>query len=368
MPTLLEQLLHDLLQRYRFLLRELMDVSPRFAIDILAYRDEFQRRVEKSAAAIEDLLQDPVLVQPSFARNIFHIYKRLAEFAQAADEGPVFALSRFSPRDLFLTRLVAEMCSESGFPHSRPICTALSTQYYCTLTGMDLLLLPHSEPDHLLGLPDTYHELGHIILFRNPSLLACIRARAQSYFHTEVLRAQNEGWPANSIAALEQYQAWWLGEWSIEFGCDLIATYICGPAFGWTNTRLCARLSPNFYEFVTSHPADASRTAAIILMLERLGFNTEAQAIVRQWEELRQTAFQNEPQEFHLVFPRALLAAIVEEVATASPSLGLRPFDPASMPTAKLLNDAWDEFLAHPSSYRVWEEARIAELRQRLTK
>src|SRR5579884_2718612 len=27
------------------------------------------------------------------------------------------------------------MCAEFGFPHARPLCTAMSTQYYCTITG-----------------------------------------------------------------------------------------------------------------------------------------------------------------------------------------------------------------------------------------
>jgi len=367
MPTLLEQLLHDLLQRYRFLLRDLVAVPLSLSADVLAYRDQFQLRVERFTHAIENLLQDPDLAQPTFARNIFHIYKRFAEFAQAADEGPVFALSRFSGRDLFLTWLVEAMCAEFGFPHSRPLCTAMSTQYYCTITGMDLLLLPHSEPDHLLGLPDTYHELGHIILFRNPAFLAKIRACTQAYFQSEVLRAQSESWPANSITALETYCSRWLGEWSIEFGCDLVATYVCGPAFGWTNTRLCARLSPNFYEIITSHPADAARTTAIKLMLQRLGFYAEAHAIEQQWEELRQTAVQSEPQEFHLAFPADLLREIVEEIATFCPGLGLVPYNPASMPIAKLLNDAWGQFLVNPSAYRAWEEVKIAELNAQLT-
>ncbi len=88
MPSLLEQLLHDLLQRYRSLLRDLVAVPSSLPRGVLAYRDQFQRRVEQSTNVIEDLLQDSDLAQPTFARNIFQIYKRLAEFAQVADDGP----------------------------------------------------------------------------------------------------------------------------------------------------------------------------------------------------------------------------------------------------------------------------------------
>jgi hypothetical protein len=366
MPALLEQLLHDLLQRYRFLRDELVSVPSGLSPEVLAYRDRLQTRVERFISAIDDLLADPDLSQPSFARNIFHIYKRLSEFAQAADEGPVFALSRFAPRDLFLTRLVADICREFAFPHTPPLCTAMSTQYYCTITGMDLLLLPHSEPNHLLGLPDIYHELGHIILFRDSALLTRLRNRSQAHFQREILRAQSEGWPANSVAALETYRNRWLGEWSIEFGCDLIATYVCGPAFGWTNARLCARLSPDFYEIINSHPADAARTSAIKLMIQHLGFYTEAHQIDLQWEELRKTAVQQEPQEFHLAFPTSLLEELVQEVVAFCPAAGIKPYTPGSMPIAKLLNDAWTTFLSSPGSYATWEVAQIAALKTRV--
>jgi len=362
MAALLEQLLHDLLQRYRFLREDLVSVSAGITPEVLAYRDRLQARVERSVAAIEGLLADPDLSDPSFARNIFHIYKRLSEFAQAADEGPVLALSRFAARDLFLTRLVAEMCREFGFPHIPPLCTAMSTQYYCTITGMDLLLLPHSEPDHLLGLPDIYHELGHIILFRDPTLLTHLRNRSQTHFQNELLRAQREGWPANSTAALEVYRNRWLGEWTIEFGCDLIATFVCGPAFGWANTRLCARLSPDFYEIMMSHPADAARTSAVRLMLQHLGFSSDAHQVDLQWEELQRTAMQQEPQEFHLAFPASLLQDLVQEVASFCLSAGIRSYTAASMPIARLLNEAWTEFLSAPGSYRAWEVTRITAL------
>ena len=365
MSALLEQLLYDLLQRYRFLRDELASVQG-LRPEVLTYRDGFLTRVDTCIRVTEGLLDDPDLSQTSFARNNFHIYKRLSELAQAIDEGPVFALKRFSSSDLFLTRLVAGMCSEFGFPHTPPLCTAMSTQYYCTITGMDLLLLPHSESSHLLGLPDVYHELGHIVLFRDSSVLAQLRARSQAHFHNEVLRAQSEAWPANSIAALHSYSNRWLGEWTLEFGCDLIATYICGPAFGWTNTRLCARLSPDFYEIMTSHPADAARTSAINLMLERLG-RVEAQAIDAQWEELRKTAAQNESQEFHLAFPQALLRELVDTVATYCSGAGIKAYAPGKMPIAKLLNDAWAKFLSNPKDFRAWEQARVAELTARLT-
>lgn len=93
MPSLLEQLLHDLLQRYRFLSSEVATISG-LAPDVTAYRDRLRRKLDRSVSVIEALLADPDLTQPSFARNIFHSYKRLSEYAQFADESPRKGRSR----------------------------------------------------------------------------------------------------------------------------------------------------------------------------------------------------------------------------------------------------------------------------------
>lgn len=364
MSTLFEQLFHDLLQRCRFLGSELAAVSIE-APEIVAYRDRIHKQIDRSIAVIESLIDDLQFAEPDFARNIYHAYKRLSEYTQFADEGPVSALSRFQPRDLFLTRLVAAMCAEFDLPHVRPLCSAITTQYYCIFPHMDLLLVPHSEPDHLLGLPDIYHELGHLLFRDSATLIERLRARSQAHFRNEVLRAGREGWPANSVDVLKVYSNQWFDSWVIEFGCDLLATYVCGPAFGWTNARLCARLSSAFYEISASHPADAARTAAIRLMLQSQGHVTEAHQIDLQWDELQKTAVQSEPQEFRLAFPNALLEGIVEEVIGYCPSAGIKPYNSATMPIAKLLNDSWSQFLQDPAAFRAWEAVQIQHLRSR---
>lgn len=363
MTKLLNQLFYDLLQRYRFLRDELADVTIA-AADIAAYRDRLLKQIERSIEVVQSLIDDLDQMQPEFARNMYHAYKRLTEYAQLADEGPVSTLSRFLPRDLFLTRLVAAMCDEFNFPHARPLCSAITTQYYCILPRMDLILIPHSEPDHLLGLPDVYHELGHLLFRDSTVLIEKLRACSQAHFQSEVLRAQRESWPAASIEALRTYSHRWFESWVAEFGCDLLATYVCGPAFGWTNTRLCARLSPEFFETAASHPADAARTIAIRLMLQDQGYVKEAHQIDLQWEALQQTSGQNEPQGFRLAFPDALLARIVETVGEYCQSVGILPFNRNGMPIAALLNDSWERFVADPSTFRNWEVAQIAELRR----
>lgn len=363
MTTLLEQLFHDLAQRYRFLSGEVSAVSSTIP-EVIAYKDRIKKQIDRSLDIIESFIDDPGLSKPELARNNYHAYKRLSEYAQVLDEGPVSALTRFQARDLFLTRLVSTMCNEFTFPHNQPLCSAITNQYYCILPHMDLLLVPHSEPDHLLGLPDIYHELGH--LWRDAAFIERLRTRAQEFYEEEILRAQREAWPKNAIEALKGYSKRWFDSWLTELSCDLLATYVCGPAYGWTNARLCARLSPSFYEISASHPADAARTIAIRIMLQQQGHLVPAHQIDLQWQDLQKTAAQTEPQEFRLAFPDALLEALVEEVSSYCQSAGLMKYDPKSMPIAKLLNDAWEQFLEDPAGFRKWEAVQISRLRTQL--
>jgi len=363
MTKLLNQLFYDLLQRFRFLLGELAG-STIAEPDIAAYRDRLLTQIERSIETVQSLIDDLDHMQPEFARNMYHACKRLTEYAQLADEGPVSALSRFQPRDRFLTRLVAAMCDEFNFPHARPLCSAITTQYYCILPRMDLILVPHSEPDHLLGLPDIYHELAHLLFRDSAVLVEMLRACSQSHFQNEIVRAERESWPRASIDALHAYRLRWFESWVVEFGCDLLATYVCGPAFGWTNTRLCARLSPEFFETTASHPADAARTIAIRLMLQNQGYLKEAHQIDLQWEALQQTSGQSEPQGFRLAFPDTLLGRIAEAVGEYCRSVGISPFDRNTMPIAALLNESWERFVEDPSLFRAWEASQIEALRE----
>src|SRR5262249_55141897 len=156
----------------------------------------------------------------------------------------------------------------------------------------------------------------------------------------EILRAQREAWSPNAIEALKSYNKRWFDTWLTELSCDLLATYVAGPAYGWTNARLCARLSHSFYEISASHPADAARTIAIRMMLQQQGHMVLAHKIALQWQDLQKTAAQTEPQEFRLAFPDALLESLVEEVSLYCQSAGLKKYNATTMPIARLLNDA----------------------------
>jgi hypothetical protein len=310
-------------------------------------------------------LADPDIGRPEFAKNFYHTYKRLSELAQAVDEGPLFALSRFREQDRFLTKVLGMVCQEFAFPYPVPICAAMSSQYYCAMTGMDLILVPHGEATHLLGWPDLYHELAHFILARNQAaLLQPLRRRVGNHFQLAIDDAMRAGWTSGAIEELNGYRTLWLGDWIVEFGCDWFATYATGPTFAWSNLRLCARMSTDVFGTARTHPADAARTQSILEMLRLVAGLPEAREVEGRWQELLGTIGTSEPQYFRIAYPQALIHELATEARQLFEASGLHPYTPGSKPIADLLAEAWKHFQADPAGFPRWESEQLQRLKK----
>ncbi len=360
MTHVLEPLLHDLAERFRFLDEEIskMQVPP----EAESCRQRIHRLVSIGKNRIDSVLADPDIGRPEFAKNFYHTYKRLCELAQAVDEGPLFALSRFREEDRFLTRVLGAVCQEFSFPYAVPICAAMSSQYYCAMTGMDLVLVPHGEATHLLGWADLYHELAHFILARNQvGLLQPLRRRVGDHFQKATDDAVRQGWTSRAIDELNAYRTLWLGDWIIEFACDWFATF---ASFAWSNLRLCARMSTDVFGTARSHPADAARSQAILGMVGLVATPQEGQKVDAQWRELLGTIGASEPQYFRIAYPESLIRELAVEAKQLFEASGLQPYSRGSKPIADLLNEAWERFRTDPARFSSWENDQVRQLKK----
>ena len=371
MSSLLYQLLHDVRQRCANLAQRLGKLQGTIGPEAETYRAQMAVRTGRILNLIGSLLNDPALRQPQLAVNYFRDYKRLTEKVQDIEEGPVLVLGRFSEDDSFLTRIVGRICREIGYPYSAPLCAALSTNYYWAIPHMDLVFVPCLEPFHLLALADLYHEMAHMLVFRNEAkLIRPGHQRVDQHFDRLIHEAKQRNWPSGSIDFLNESRRAWKRNWYLEFASDMIATYCVGPAFGWCNVRLCTNLASNLFEGVDTHPADDARTSAIALMLNKIGRQQDGAALVTRWGELVDLAKETRPQGFELAYPQDLLADLVDFVAAACASLGLRSWHSASdhgiIHVGTLLNTAWDAFHTSPETFDQFEVDRIRELREEL--
>lgn len=364
MGHVLEPLLHDLAERFRFLEEELgrMSVPP----EAEASRRRIHQIAARAKRRVDAVLADPDVSRPDFAKNFYHTYKRLSELAQAIDEGPIFALSRFRAEDRFLTSVVGEACGEFHYPDEPPICAAMSSQYYCAMIEMNLILVPHGEATHLLGWADLYHELAHFIASRNEAtILRPLMDLVSSHFAKAIDEATRLGWSGSAIDELRLFRNLWLGDWIVEFACDLLATFTTRLSFAWSNLRLCARMSTDVFGTVRSHPADAARTQTILEMLVLVSDGKEQEFIEDRWRELVSTIGAVEPQSFQIAYPKSLLQDLAKQAKRSFEALGLKPYRSNENHIADLLNEAWKLFQSNPESYADWERTKIRELRKK---
>jgi hypothetical protein len=217
----------------------------------------------------------------------------------------------------------------------------------------------------LLGWADLYHELAHFILARNAAtIVRPLIDLVNAHFTKAIGEAKRMGWSPGAVRDLEIYRDLWLGDWIVEFGCDLLATFATGLSFAWANLRLCARMSTDVFATVRSHPADAARAELVLEMLALVSVGKDQEFVADRWLELLSTIGAAEPQSFRMAYPKDLLQNIAVVAKEAFEALGLKPYSPKQDRLADLLNEAWKQFQSEPETFAEWEWEQVLELRR----
>ena len=371
MSSLLHELLHDLRQRCAHLLEELKKLD-HLKDEARHYCEQTQRRVERTGRIIEQFIADPGLNHPLLARNYYHDYKRLSETVFNLEAGPVIALKHFQDDDRDITRIVARICREIGYPYAPPLCVALSSQYYWAIPAADLVFVPCSEPFHLLSLADLYHELAHFVLERERAGCAhrSLGSSTTTSSDSSGRRSRTTG-PRRPSSRIRDRKAQWKRNWFEEFAADMLAAFWAGPAFGWCNLRLCTNQSVELFLGADIHPADDARHAGVQAMLLQTENQAAAGRIDARWQELVMLSGQSPPPEYELTYPKALMDQVAAAISAAATGIGMTPWSGhpanADFHIGALLNNAWDSFFAEPAAFAVFEKQQIEAIRARLS-
>src|SRR5208282_515747 len=287
MASLLQNLLLDLKRRGDWIIGELATLEGKLPGVFDAHRKDAAKRVSRTVNWIEHTLRDPDLANPKLEPNFFRDFKRASELVVSIEDTSLLILKRCSAEDRFLTALLGQICREVGYKDSPPLCGALSFQYFQALMGMDIIMTPQTQASELLALPDLYHELAHFVLFRRRDefegpLLGLIH----QFFGDVIRKGLQQGLPQASLDIIRDNHVLWTGSWHVEFACDMIATYWCGPAYGMANLRLSATRGDPFQDSMT-HPADDARRAGINCILKLAGETRAADEIDHMWDDLK---------------------------------------------------------------------------------
>lgn len=364
----LRRLLHDLDHRCDNLITDFRRDRSDEVPEIQAYVAKLLSLVERASKRVRMLLADPDFKDESIAQHLFYNYKRLAEFAQSMEVGPAFVLERFNDSDRAASRLVRRICEDIGFPHSAPLCSATSADYYWTRVDVDLVYMPFTETRHVLTWPDLYHELAHILAGRDPyNILVPCEDITIRYFQQQFQEAKSKNWPTASVELLREAMYNWQDTWLLEFCCDMIATYCAGPAYGWCNLRLCTNQgldATSVYGGNPTHPADWARAQAVDVMLQRIGWGEASRAILKDLNDLIKVSSTEPLEGFELTYPMPLIEAIAETVidyCERSPLKGFRKGHSRNGPTQHI-HEAWIAFREAPDVFATKERALSQEL------
>jgi hypothetical protein len=146
--------------------------------------------------------------------------------------------------------------------------------------------------DSFLSLPGVYHEFGHSVFARFPSLLASMRQAVRAHFQELVRRLgpMQPGLRAAQLRRFQEAEEFWTDRWLEELFCDLFAQYIGGCANIVSLIDLSmAKGYPTYDMDSSEHPPDAARVRVCVSALTA---NQAAEAstkhLLEEWEEYSQ--------------------------------------------------------------------------------
>lgn len=328
--------------------------------------------------ALDDLLGDPDYSDVKNLRSKFSRFKLLSRNLSNIENIVIAAISRKSDDDDFVNKLVQQICNEINYPLPPPVASCLSQKYYHIYSSYGLICIPLLESEFVLHIPDLYHELGHPLIERdNPKVeafqsnLGYFNLSVKKHFDEEIKRREINKITVDKNDPIYIYKDSWAQKWSVEFFCDLFATYTLGPAYLWSNLHMCTKMSWEVYKTptheISTHPAGDARMRCCIFALEAIGFIEEAKAIKIKWEEFINVVGQQRSDEYAIAFPEKLLRSAAEFCLTGIKQINCQLSTPTTSDKVnRLLNDSWNQFWKAPQNFYEWERAAVTSFKQTL--
>jgi hypothetical protein len=369
MASLLHNLLLDLKRRGDCLLKELAALDS-LSPDFQSHQASVVARITRATTAVERMLRDPDLSDPQLEPNFFIDFKRLSELILNVEDSSLLILKRCSEDDRFLSSLLQQMCREVGYQDAPPLCGALSFQYFQALIGMDIIMTPQTQAYELLSLPDLYHELAHFVVFRQRDAFeVAVLTLIHQFFNDALRKGQQQGLPQASLDTIREGLVLWTGDWQVEFTCDMIATFWCGPSYGWANLRLSATRGDPYQDSAT-HPADDARKAGIECMLKLTGQSAPAGEIDARWLDLKRLSPSMQPPGYTKRYPTGLLERLAQYVYDACVATRFHSFAEQQNAhdafVSRTVSQAWTSFEKDATAFANYEASALQSLKAHL--
>jgi len=341
--------------------------------ELRSYKLNLDEELRSLGENIKSLLEDPDFGAPCLVRNQIGDYRRLSEHARIIEGYLVTVLERFSDRDRYLHLFVQLFCRQAHFPFDPPLVSSYSAEYFWTFPPANVIFVPACEEHFLLAIPDLVHELGHLFLEQGaPDLMEESFNRTVTA-HMEGMARQFDDDPSADAYRknFDMLEYMWTQKFVAEFFADMFATYVVGPAYGWSHLRLVMQsgegiYSPGFGDDQASHPSDEARMRGILFILEQMGELQERQSLSDQWDRYVNVTASTPDEEYANCYPDVLLRDLARRVVELCQGCDVVPFDrqPDALDNLPaLLRQAWGRFRSDPDRYPEWESATVASVK-----
>lgn len=337
---------------------------------------------DKTIEQLNDLLSEIKVICSSgdlelenIASNNLIRYNTIYEKFQSIELFRYEVIINYGAAEEYFNKKIIRIYKEIKNTQTPPLVTTISDSesYYWAHPYFAIIAVPIGEERSLLNLPDLYHEICHFI-FKHYSkyLIGDIADEVQKYFDNEITRVKDESRPTRYLTFYRDKLQKWLNGWIEEFTCDLVATYLVGPAYAWTNLKLSTISSGYDRIFIDSpsHPSDEARMRAIFQMLNIMGLSKDGAVIKEAWDKFLNVVSNPIPQDYDYIFPQTLIEKLTENVKKGCLDIGLNIYSEQvkefGNSISKTLNDAWEIILKDPTSYETWETKAIIEIKNSL--
>lgn len=180
----------------------------------------------------------------------------------------------------------------------------------------------------LLAYPWLAHEIGHCLLFLHSALFpAQFTPRLESTFHALSLKGIADRGLARTLAraGLDEMKQYWTptldqGNWAHEIAMDIIALWLCGPAYLGAFLDEVEPANLDMYQISTVHPPYSVRISAILRACPLMELEESAGAL----QKLNMSLPRQYPNKLMQLAPDELIAAAVEAGIAVCNALAIR--------------------------------------------
>lgn len=340
------------------------DIQKSFVPKTIEYLEELDNLLQAKMKSVD--LDIDIL-----ANNNLYEFNELNEFFQTIELYRFEVIVNYGSAEIYFNKMITKVYDEIRHLSIPPIITTISNSenYYWAHPVFEIIALPFGEENNLLNLPDLYHEIGHLIYAQYPNIVnSKFQPKLNEYFTSEIERSYDEKTHDHYVPFFNSKKKRWEEYWVEEFTCDMIATYLCGPAFAWSNMKMSALSNGNnaIYADSPSHPSDESRMRAVFFMLVKTGFTQECEEIRNSWNLFLKHTNNPKHPDYKYIFPDHLLKSLADIVFDYCRGVDLNTYkeqvSTTPNPISKIINNAWIELLERPSEFENFQKTEIQKL------